>query len=75
MAGVMETLLFILAKIHETTLMTTDSKLVEIVGKADLKKYVAWLADYLVAIRKAPLPWRERVGVRGIKIEGFDIPG
>jgi len=27
-----------------------------------------------VSIREPPLPWRERVGVRGIKMEGLDIP-
>ncbi len=27
---------------------------------------------YLVSIRKLPLPWRERVGVRGNKTEVFE---
>ena len=36
-----------LAKIHEATLVTADKKLVEIVGKTDFKKHVAWLADYV----------------------------
>jgi hypothetical protein len=40
-AGVMETLLFILAKIHETTLETADRKLAEIAEKTDFKRYVA----------------------------------
>jgi predicted nucleic acid-binding protein len=36
-----------LAKIHETTLVTADRKLVEIAGKTDFEKYVIGLAGYL----------------------------
>lgn len=36
-----------LAKVHETTLVTADRKLVEIAGKTDFKKHVAWLVDYV----------------------------
>ena len=32
-----------LAKVHETILITADKKLVEIMGKTDFKKHVAWL--------------------------------
>jgi predicted nucleic acid-binding protein len=32
-----------LAKIHQTILVTADKKLVEIMGKTDFKKNVAWL--------------------------------
>jgi predicted nucleic acid-binding protein len=32
-----------LAKVYETVLLTADRKLVEIMGKTDFKKYVAWL--------------------------------
>ena len=32
-----------LAKIHQTVLVTADKKLVEMMGKTDLKKHVAWL--------------------------------
>lgn len=34
-----------LAKVHETILVTADKKLVEIMGKTDFKKHVAWLGD------------------------------
>ena len=34
-----------LAKVHETILVTADKKLVEIIGKTDFKKHVAWLGD------------------------------
>jgi len=34
-----------LAKVHETILVTADRKLVEIMGKTDFKKHVAWLGD------------------------------
>ena len=34
-----------LAKIHQTILVTADKKLVEIMGKTDFKKHVAWLGD------------------------------
>jgi predicted nucleic acid-binding protein len=34
-----------LAKVHETILVTGDKKLVEIMGKTDFKKHVAWLGD------------------------------
>ncbi len=36
-----------LAKIHETILVTADRKLVEIMGKTDFKKYIAWLGNSL----------------------------
>jgi predicted nucleic acid-binding protein len=36
-----------LAKIHETTLVTADKKLVEAVEKTVFKKHIAWLADYV----------------------------
>ena len=36
-----------LAEIYETTLVTADRKLVEIAGKTDFKKQVAWLGDYV----------------------------
>jgi len=36
-----------LAKIHETNLVTPDNKLVGIAGKTGLKRYVAWLADFV----------------------------
>jgi predicted nucleic acid-binding protein len=34
-----------LAMIRENVLVTADRKLVEIMGKTDFKKYVAWLGD------------------------------
>lgn len=34
-----------LAKVQETILITADKKLVEIMGKTDFKKHVAWLGD------------------------------
>jgi predicted nucleic acid-binding protein len=34
-----------LAMIRENVLVTADRKLVEMMGKTDFKKYVAWLGD------------------------------
>jgi len=35
-----------LAKVYETTLITTDRKLVDALAKTDLKDSVAWLGSY-----------------------------